>query len=254
MLSAPHRPADRRGSDPEPNRSLAGRLALGGVAASVVAIPFTLLLLLVLSEWEPLARLDRTVADDLNDVARDEGALVDLLHAGSVILDPWVFRLAVFAVAVWLWRRGARRLAAWAVTTAVIGGVLGVVLKLLVERSRPAFPEPVATASGFSFPSGHALNAMLCVGILILIFLPVLRGGRRILAYVIGAALVVLTGYDRVALGVHYVSDVVAGWGVALAVLAGTTGAFEAWRREHGLRPSPVTEGVEPEAAPSIRE
>ena len=254
MLSAPHRPAGGRDSDPEPGRSLAGRLALGGAAAAVVAVPFTLIMLLVLSEWEPLARLDRSVADDLNDVAREQTAFVDVLDAGSVILDPWVFRLAVIAAAVWLWQRGARRLATWAVTTAVIGGVLGVVLKLLVERSRPAFPEPVASASGFSFPSGHSLNAMLCVGILILIFLPVLSRGRRIVAYLIGAALVLLTGYDRIALGVHYVSDVVAGWGVALAVLAGTTGAFEVWRREHGLRPSPVTEGVEPEAAPSIRE
>ena len=64
--------------------------------------------------------------------------------------------------------------------------------------------------------------------------------------------LVLLTGFDRVALGVHFVSDVVAVWVVGLAVLAGTSGAFEFWRREHGRPPSTVTEGVEPEAAPDI--
>jgi hypothetical protein len=39
---------------------------------------------------------------------------------------------------------------------------------------------------------------------------------------------------------------------VALACLAGTSAAFEIWRREHGRRPSTVAEGVEPEAAPNL--
>jgi undecaprenyl-diphosphatase len=217
-----------------------------------VAIPFTLLMLLVLSEWEPLARLDRGVADDLNDVARADPGLVDSLQLGSRILDPWVFRLAVIGVAVWLWRRSAKRLAAWAVVTMAIGGVLGVVLKVLVDRARPTFPEPVDTASGYSFPSGHALNSFLGVGVLLLVFLPVLTRVGKAVALSIGAAVVLLTGYDRVALGVHYVSDVIAGWVVALACLAGTAAGFEIWRREHGRRPSTVTEGVEPEAAPEM--
>lgn len=222
--------------------------------ASLVSVPFTLLMLLVLSEWEPLDRLDRGVADALNDAARDDPAQVALLRIGAVVLDPWVFRLAVLAVAVWLWRRGARRLAAWAVTTAAVGGVLGVVLKLVVARARPAFPEPVAHAGGYSFPSGHALNSFLCAGILVLVFLPVLSRAGKAVAYAVAAALVLLTGYDRIALGVHYISDVIAGWVVALAVLMGTSTAFEIWRRERGRRPSDLSEGVEPEAARSIRE
>jgi undecaprenyl-diphosphatase len=95
---------------------------------------------------------------------------------------------------------------------------------------------------------------MLCAGILLLVFLPVLRGARRVVAFAAAGALVLFTGYDRIALGVHYVSDVLAGWVVALAVLTGTAGAFEIWRREHGRRPSQVSEGVEPEAARSMSE
>ena len=246
------RPAEARPAGKEPRRGLMSRLLLGAGAAFVVAIPFTLLMLLVLSEWEPLERLDRGVADDLNDLARADPTLVDVLRFGSVALDPWVFRLAVIAVAVWLWRRGAQRLALWAVLTAAIGGVLGIVLKVLVDRARPTFPEPVASASGYSFPSGHALNSMLCVGILILIFLPVLSRTGKTAAYALGAALVLLTGVDRIALGVHYVSDVLAGWVVALACLAGTSAGFEIWRREHGQRPSTVDEGVDPEAADAM--
>ena len=58
---------------------------------------------------------------------------------------------------------------------------------------------------------------MLGVGVLILIFLPVLSRAGRVVAYALGAAVVLLTGFDRVALGVHFVSDVVAGWVVAIA-------------------------------------
>ena len=234
-------------------RSLPGRLALGGLAAAAVAVPFILIMVLVLSEWEPLERLDRSVADDLHAVAVGNDALVVTLRVIGVVFDPWTLRVVVLAAAVWLWRRGARRLAIWAVTSAAIGGILGVVLKLLVERARPTLPEPVYVASGYSFPSGHALNSFLCAGILVLVYLPVLGSRGRALAYAAAAFVVLVTGYDRIALGVHYVSDVVAGWIVAAAVLAGTSGAFEIWRREHGRRPSEVTEGVDPEAASRLR-
>jgi membrane-associated phospholipid phosphatase len=244
-----YRPADQRKPGAEPKRGLLGRLGLGAAAAALVAVPFTLLLLLVESEWEPLEDLDRSVADSLNSTARGDGALVDALDAGAVLFEPWVFRIVVLAVAVWLWRRGAQRLAVWAVVTMAVGGILGVVLKVLVERARPVFPEPVAHSGGYSFPSGHALNSMLGVAVLILVFLPVLRPVGRLLAYLLGALVVLLTGFDRVALGVHFVSDVVAGWVVALAVLAGTVTGFEVWRRETGHRPSPVGEGVDPDAA-----
>jgi len=252
MLRTLHRPAEARRPGKAPKRGLGGRLALGAGAAALVAVPFTLLMLLVLSEWEPLARLDQNVADNLNDVARRDTGLVDALKLGSTILGPWVFRLAVLAVAVWLWRRGAPRLATWAVVTMAIGGVLGVVLKVLVDRARPTFPEPVFTASGYSFPSGHALNSFLGVGVLLLVFLPVLTRAGKVVAVTVGAALVLLTGYDRIALGAHFVSDVIAGWVVALACLAGTAAGFEIWRREQGRRPSTVAEGVEPEAAPEM--
>jgi membrane-associated phospholipid phosphatase len=245
LILAPEERAESR----VPTMSLGARLALGGLAALAVAVPLTLLALLVLSKWRPLASLDARVANDLNAYALARPHLVDVLNTLAVVLDPWVFRAVVIVVAVWLWQRGARRLAAWALTTTAIGGALGVLLKVVVSRARPSFDQPVAHVSGYSFPSGHAVNSFLCTGVLILVFLPVLSRAGRWLAYVLGAAIVLLTGFDRVALGVHYVSDVVAGWIVALACLAGTAGAFEVWRRDHGRPPSTPSEGVDPDAA-----
>ena len=249
-----YRPVEERGEAGEPRHGFGGRLALGGAVAALVAIPFLLLLLLVESSWQPLEDLDTNAADSLNSFAQGDATWVHVLEVGAVVFQPWVFRIIVLVVAAWLWQRGARRLATWAVVTMAIGGVLAGVLKVIVNRARPHFPDPVAHASGYSFPSGHALNSLLAVGVLILIFLPVLRTTGRVVAYAVGAVVVLLTGFDRVALGVHYVSDVVAGWVVALAVLTGTAAAFEIWRREQGRRPSPVSEGLEPEAAPEIKD
>ncbi|HEX4698387.1 MAG TPA: phosphatase PAP2 family protein [Actinomycetes bacterium] len=252
MRNVLYRPAEARRPTRSPRRGLGGRLALGGGLAALLAIPFLLILLFVESSFDPIQRVDVNTANSLNAYADGRAWLVHTLDVGSVVFQPWSFRVVVLAVAAWLWVRGARRLAIWAVVTIAIGGVLAGVLKLVVARARPHFPEPVAHASGYSFPSGHAMNSMLGVAVLILIFLPVLTRTGRVIAYTLGGLVVLATGFDRVALGVHFVSDVVAGWIAALAVVAGTAGGFEIWRREQGRAPASPGEGVEPEAAPEI--
>ena len=221
---------------------LVARLLTGAGLATLVAVPFLAVLLLVRSGWAPLERVDRGVADELNGWALRRPTAVAVLELLESVLSPWVFRLAVVVAAIGLWQVGSRRLATWAVTTMAVGGALGVGLKALVERARPTFADPVSAAGSYSFPSGHALNSFLGVAVLLLIAVPMLSRRGRWLAWAGAGALVLLTGFDRLALGVHFTSDVVAGWFVALAVVVGTTTSFGAWR--HG--PSPVTEGVDP--------
>ena len=84
-----------------------------------------------------------------------------------------------------LWCCGAvraRSAALWAASTMVVGTLLGAVLKLIVSRARPSLDDPVATATGFSFPSGHALNAALGVSLLVaLLWRPACDRGRQAL-------------------------------------------------------------------------
>jgi undecaprenyl-diphosphatase len=146
---------------------------------------------------------------------------------------------------------GERRHATWLLVTVFGGAALGVALKVIVHRARPVLPDPVSTAPGMSFPSGHALGASIGCCLLLLItlrFLP--RGGR--IAAVIAAALIVGTvALARVVLGVHFVSDVLAGITLGIGWVAVTTWAYVAWRRETGQpvkRPAEVGTPEQPTA------
>lgn len=177
------------------------------------------LLLLVRNDVDWLRRLDQQVAQALHGWVLRHRGVVDVLRVVQAALHPDVFRIAVLLVAARLWREH-RPTARWAVGTTAVGLVLDVVLKLLVHRPRPSWPDPVATSAGYSFPSGHALGSLLGAGVLLVLLRPVLTPAARPAAYVLAGALVLLTGVDRLALGVHYLSDVLAGWLVAAAVLA----------------------------------
>jgi undecaprenyl-diphosphatase len=143
------------------------RLALGALAAFVVAVPLTLLALSVRAGWAPVRAVDQDIANGLHEEVLERHWLVDALRFISVALDPWVFRVVVLALVIVLIIRGALRLAWWAAITMAVGGVLGFVLKLVTARARPRFDLPVMTAQGFSFPSGHALNS--AVGTLVIV-------------------------------------------------------------------------------------
>jgi membrane-associated phospholipid phosphatase len=226
------------------------RLGLAALAAFLVAFPFVFLAAAVRTGWAPLRRLDHDVADAVHGaVARHDWA-VSLGRIGDTVLHPWVFRAAVAVLVLVLIRRRAIRLAWWAGITMTVGSLLGFSLKLVMARARPDFDDPVATAPGYSFPSGHSLNSAVGVLVLLLAVLPALPNMRaKVAAWIVGITVIVLTGLDRIALGVHYVSDVTAAWVVAGALVAATAAAFETWRRDTGAPPHDPLEGVDPEDA-----
>ena len=224
------------------------RLALAALAAFLVAVPVTVLALAVRNGWEPVRDFDLDVAETLHGTVGDRAWLIDTLQGLDVALHPWVFRAAVLVLVIALLLRGAYRLAWWAAITMTTGSVLGLVLKLVVARSRPSFDLPLATAPGYSFPSGHALNSTVGVLVLLLAVLPALPSVRyRAAAWVAGLMVIGLTGFDRIGLGVHYVSDVVAAWLVGIALVAATAAAFETWRRDVGRPAHDPLAGVDPE-------
>jgi len=220
------------------------RLTTASALAFLVLVPFALLAALVSGGWSPLHELDRTVTDALHSWAVRHPRWTDATVWWTNIFGPTPLRIAALGLVIWLLRRQARRLALWATITMAVGGVLGMLLKLLVGRHRPDLLDPVAQATGFSFPSGHALNAALAAGVFVLVLLPVARGTWRWALWGAAVTVTVLTGLSRVVLGVHWTSDVIAGWLLGMAVVAVTAAAFPRVRRE-----PVVEEGLEPELA-----
>jgi membrane-associated phospholipid phosphatase len=242
-------PAD--GVRPGGSRSLNGsgirpRLLAGLVAAAASAVPVALLALVTRDAAGPVVRLDLRIVRWSAGLALRHGWLRRTAEIGSVVLHPWVFRGLVAVIVVVLLVRGARAAALWAASATLVGGLLSGGLKSLVGRARPQLDDPVATAAGFSFPSGHALGAALFAGVvLVLAWRPLATPGRRAVAVTLAALLVLATGFDRLLLGVHFPSDVVAGWLVAGAVVASSWVAFGRVLREQAQRETDAATGAE---------
>ncbi|MER6200438.1 phosphatase PAP2 family protein [Streptomyces sp. NPDC001586] len=231
-----------------PDAAFGTRLLLTVTATTAVTVPFVLALVLVESRWPPLHRLDRDTAERLHRAALEDPWRVRVLgFLTDVLWDPVTMRLLVAALVVWLLRRRAWRLAVWAAVTETAGALLGFLAKSVVERARPHLPDAVAHAPGYSFPSGHAMTAMVSCAVLLLVLLPLVPPAWRPLPWALAVTSVLGVGYTRVALGVHWVSDVVGGWLLGLVVVTATTLAFEAWRADIGRRRTGLTEGLEPE-------
>lgn len=238
-------------SKPEP-KPLGTRLTLTLLVAVPALFVFGILAFAAKQSWGPLRRLDHSVADHLHTQAIHHPAWVSVLKTAADIGSPTVVRAVIAVLAVTLWIRGFRRLALWAAATIIGGAVLDVVLKTVVDRARPSFPDPVLLAPGASFPSGHAFTSFLGFGIIVLVSLPLVPRSWHWVVWTVGILATVIVGYTRIALGAHWVSDVIGGWLIGVGLLAATTAAFETWRREHGLRPvHPVTEGVPPSQEPT---
>ncbi len=165
----------------------------------------------------------------LAEVGRDITAL------GSHI----ILVLLVVAVAGWL-RLQRQRLTMWLVLLAPLSGMLlSTLLKIFFDRPRPDFVLHAATMTQ-SFPSGHSmLSAIVYLSLGTLLAQSTPR--RRIKAYFLSIALglTCLVGLSRIYLGVHYPTDVLAGWTVGLvwAMLWWLTGRY--LQRAGGRSPLP---------------
>jgi undecaprenyl-diphosphatase len=122
----------------------------------------------------------------------------------------WIGIVLFALVAFFAWKRSWPSLVMLII--AVPGGMLlNEWLKVAVHRQRPFVEGPFVDWSGYSFASGHTIGATLLYGQLLLFLLPVLKARRsRLLCIVSAMSLVVLVGFSRIALGAHFLTDVLA--------------------------------------------
>lgn len=133
--------------------------------------------------------------------------------------DPITVCLIAGGIGAWAMAHHSLRLV---LSAAAIPATLmvGYGLKLLFERARPVLDLGYnLRLDSFSFPSGHSSGSMIAYGLLAYLAWQTLPAPWNIIAAVILALVPIAVGISRVYLGVHYPSDVLAGWLLGLAAL-----------------------------------
>jgi membrane-associated phospholipid phosphatase len=122
----------------------------------------------------------------------------------------WIGLILFALVLFFVWKRWWPSLVTLIV--AVPGGMLlNEWIKVLVHRQRPFVDGPFVDWSGYSFASGHTIGATLLYGQLLLFVLPALKARHwRLLSIFSAVSLVALVGFSRIALGAHFLTDVLA--------------------------------------------
>jgi membrane-associated phospholipid phosphatase len=135
-------------------------------------------------------------------------------------------------------RRGKRwfMLGAWIAAFAG-GALLDFALKVLVHRTRPPFASDFLSRTSFSFPSGHSMMSVVCYGMIayMLVTYRARNGPSRALVIAGGIVTILMVGMSRLYLGVHFFSDVMAGFVAGVVWLTTCISGLEIVRR----RPAP---------------
>ena len=197
------------------------------------------LLLLALSMWAFAAiadamtdgetGYDQTFADWLHERASDP--LTEFFEAVTTLGNGVVLAGVAAIAAVLLLRAGHRRESLLVVLAFVGAEIVSYSLKLGFRRDRPFFTDPLATERTFSFPSGHSTVSLAVYGALAVILARHVRGRAKLLVLAAAAVLVGLIGFSRLYLGVHFLTDVLAGFAAGTAWLAGCVMALDLHQR-----------------------
>jgi membrane-associated phospholipid phosphatase len=207
-------------------RLLAGLAAVTGCGAAFAALTDSV------REGDGITVWDRPL--DAAIAAHRTAALTDaataITRVGNTLSLITITTLAALVLAVWSrrWRP------VWLAAAALAGSSAAVaVIKVVVGRSRPDRSLAALFADGYSFPSGHTTNSLAAFGILAFLAATTVMTGRRAQAVVWVAACgaAVAIGLSRVYLGVHYLTDVLAGWTLASGWLLLIVAVDTLWRR-----------------------
>jgi membrane-associated phospholipid phosphatase len=207
------------------------RAALWGLVGFV---PFLVLAWLVRTN-SALHDADQRVVDAATTVTRAHPGIETFFLAWSLLTQPGLVVLAGGLLALWTWRRrGLTSRSVWAVVTLLVSWGLTQVAKMAVGRVRPLVEDGFVDAPGYSFPSGHMTSAATAAVTLTLLVWPLLGRRGRVVVPLVATLFVLITAADRIFLGVHYPTDVVAGVLLGAVVSASSYLGYRGWNPSTG--------------------
>jgi membrane-associated phospholipid phosphatase len=214
-----------------PSEGLGLRLTLGFLASLVLALIFSEIA-------EEIHDIGLILVDTaaLSLISRLRTPFMTELFMAITFLGGWYF-VGLCSLLVMLVFLIARKPVLLICYVAVIsgGGIFNLVLKAVYVRSRPPYEQFIAEAVGWSFPSGHAMTAVTFYGVLVyLLFVLVESPWTRAGGFALAIVLVFLIGFSRIYLGVHYPTDIIAGYIAGLLWLTVSITAVEPLRRRRG--------------------
>lgn len=184
-------------------------------ACLACTVGFLALLVAVVAAGSTPPGLDTTWSTRLFGYAFDHSAVASLAYVATAMGDGRTITVVTAAAVIWCAIRHRWMLAGWLVVVVAGSALLSTVVKQSVERARPPTHGVLASAHGFSFPSGHTQAAtvtytaiVLVVGWLLIRPGPVARRVSAVLVVLVVGAV----GLSRVFLGVHWPTDVIGGW------------------------------------------
>jgi undecaprenyl-diphosphatase len=208
----------------------------GGLPPSVLVA----LAVIVGGTWLFIELADEVVEGETG--AFDEWLLRALRNPNNLaepLGSPWVQELArdatalgglgwlaffTLVIAGFLWLDGKHRLVVFLLAATGSGGAVSQALKMLFARERPDVVPHLSQVMTSSFPSGHSLlSAVVYLTLGVMVAAAVPRTSQKIYALTIAVLITLVVGGSRIYLGVHYPTDVLAGW------LAGLVWALVCW-------------------------
>lgn len=179
--------------------------------AEIISLFIFILLLIGINYYQPLRNLDYQIDHQLQGI---RSCQLTILMVFITDLGTWgVAIVALIGGIILIILKKWHQLIVW-ITTFLGNVVLSESIKLLVARTRPPLPHLVNVLS-LSFPSGHAMNSLVGYGITAYY----LSNHSRLQAYkpliiILWIFLFISIGFSRLYLGVHYLSDVIAGYAI----------------------------------------
>ena len=225
----------------DPRAYLTLHIVIGLAVCLLTGLIFAVLLD-SLREHDVLVTRDQAVANWFHGNGTAFGDRIFVII--SAIGSPAAMAVLFAAAVLYLWRAKQRTLLVAWVLSYIGGTVLDGVIKDIVRRPRPEFAAKFLHYSSWSFPSGHSMGSLIGFAMLAYTVIRVWKIESltaRVAIWIGAVVMIILVGYSRIYLGVHYLSDVAAGYPLGGRGRAGCFTGRQRVNRRAQLRRAPST-------------